>query len=41
MIVRTSELVIQAEDHVIHLFVTKKTNSAVEQLFQVGLKVFF
>ncbi|BFM50115.1 Trk system potassium transporter TrkA [Marinomonas sp. THO17] len=40
VIVATSELVIQAEDHVIIFVTNKKQIPAVEQLFQVGLTFF-
>ncbi|MEP2617489.1 MAG: Trk system potassium transporter TrkA [Marinomonas sp.] len=40
LIIATSELVIQAEDHVILFVTNKKQIPAVEQLFQVGLTFF-
>jgi trk system potassium uptake protein TrkA len=40
MIIATSELVIQAEDHVIIFVTNKKQIPAVEPLFQVGLSFF-
>jgi len=40
VIVATSELVVQAEDHVIIFVTNKKQIPAVEQLFQVGLTFF-